>query len=127
MLAARTQESTKEIQTIIEELQSQSSVANESMHSSLDMLASNQEQANRINEALNNISHSISHLTTLNAQVAVASEQQGQVTSDVNKNLGNIYELVSQNVTGITQAAAASQELSNLAENQKQQLGFFKI
>ncbi len=91
------------------------------------MLASNQEQANRINEALNNISQSISHLTTLNAQVAVASEQQGQVTSDVNKNLGNIYELVSQNVTGITQAAAASQELSNLAENQKQQLGFFKI
>ncbi|NOI14359.1 methyl-accepting chemotaxis protein [Vibrio hepatarius] len=127
MLAARTQESTKEIQTIIEELQSQSSVANESMHSSLDMLASNQEQANRINEALNNISQSISHLTTLNAQVAVASEQQGQVTSDVNKNLGNIYELVSQNVTGITQAAAASQELSNLAEHQKQQLGFFKI
>ncbi len=91
------------------------------------MLASNQDQANRINEALNNISQSISHLTTLNAQVAVASELQGQVTSDVNKNLGNIYELVSQNVTGITQAAAASQELSNLAENQKQQLGFFKI
>ncbi|UUM33100.1 methyl-accepting chemotaxis protein [Vibrio japonicus] len=127
MLAARTQQSTKEIQAIIEELQLHSGTANESMNSSLDMLARNQEQANRVSEALNNISHTISELNTINEQVAVASEEQGQVTADVNNNLSNIYELVSQNVTGITQAAAASQELSSLAENQKQQLGFFKV
>lgn len=127
MLAARTQDSTKEIQTIIEELQQQSGNANESMNSSLDMLTHNQQQAAQVSEALNNISHSISELTTINAQVAVASEEQGQVTADINNNLSNIYQLVSQNVTGITQSAAASQELSTLAENQKQQLGFFKV
>lgn len=127
MLAARTQQSTQEIQTIIEELQQHSGSANESMNASLDMLAKNQEQANRVSDALNNISSTISELNTINAQVAVASEEQGQVTTDVNSNLSNIYELVSQNVTGITQAAAASHELSNLAENQKQQLGFFKV
>ncbi|KJY82861.1 chemotaxis protein [Vibrio galatheae] len=127
MLAARTQDSTKEIQTIIEELQQQSGSANDSMNSSLDMLSKNQQQAEKVSQALSDISGSISELTTLNAQVAVASEEQGQVTSDINKNLGNIYELVSQNVTGITQSAAASHELSNLAENQKQQLGFFKV
>jgi len=127
MLAARTQESTKEIQTIIEELQRQSGSANNSMTTSLEMLEQNQKQAAQVSASLNNISSSISELTSLNAQVAVASEEQGQVTSDINKNLGNIYELVSQNVTGITQSAAASQELSNLAENQKQQLGFFKV
>ena len=127
MLAARTQESTKEIQVIIEELQRQSGSANESMNSSLELLSHNQEQASKVRESLGNITASISELTTINAQVAVASEEQGQVTSDVNNNLSNIYELVSQNVTGITQAAAASQELSNLAENQKQQLGFFKV
>jgi len=127
MLAARTQESTKEIQSIIEELQRQSGTANNSMTTSLEMLQQNQLQAAQVSESLNNISRSISELTSLNAQVAVASEEQGQVTSDINKNLGNIYELVSQNVTGITQSAAASQELSNLAENQKQQLGFFKV
>ncbi|KGY14118.1 chemotaxis protein [Vibrio tubiashii] len=127
MLAARTQESTKEIQTIIEELQRQSGSANDSMNSSLEMLTKNQQQAAKVREALGSISTSVSELTTLNAQVAVASEEQGQVTADINKNLGNIYELVSQNVTGITQSAAASQELSSLAENQKQQLGFFKV
>ncbi|WP_249335817.1 methyl-accepting chemotaxis protein, partial [Vibrio parahaemolyticus] len=39
MLAARTQDSTQEIQTIIEELQAQSGLANDSMQVSLDMLS----------------------------------------------------------------------------------------
>ena len=127
MLAARTQESTQEIQTIIEELQNQSGRANDSMHSSLDMLAQNQAQGLIVSEALTDISQSITELTSLNAQVALASEEQNQVTIDINQNLGNIYKLVSQNVAGVTQAATASQELSQLAENQKQKLAFFKI
>ena len=127
MLAARTQESTQEIQTIIEELQNQSGLANDSMRSSLDMLTQNQAQGLIVSEALDDISHSITELTSLNAQVALASEEQNQVTVDINQNLGNIYELVSQNVAGVTQAATASQELSQLAENQKQKLSFFQV
>ena len=127
MLAARTQESTQEIQTIIEELQNQSGLANDSMHSSLDMLNQNQAQGLIVSEALGDIGHSITELTSLNAQVALASEEQNQVTVDINQNLGNIYELVSQNVAGVTQAATASQELSQLAENQKQKLSFFQV
>ena len=66
-------------------------------------------------------------MTEINTQVASAAEEQSQVTSDINRNISNIYSLVSQNVTGITQAAAASYELSNLAEQQKQQLDYFKV
>lgn len=127
MLAARTQESTQEIQTIIEELQNQSGLANDSMRSSLNMLTQNQAQGLVVSEALGDISHSITELTSLNAQVALASEEQNQVTVDINQNLGNIYELVSQNVAGVTQAATASQELSQLAEDQKQKLSFFQV
>ncbi|CAE6933943.1 methyl-accepting chemotaxis protein [Vibrio alginolyticus] len=127
MLAARTQESTKEIQTIIEELQQQSGSANESMHSSLDMLTSNQAMAEEVSQSLNNINQAISNLNAINAQVATASEEQKQVTTDINNNLSNIYQLVSQNVTGITQSAAAAQELSGLAETQQQELKQFRI
>ncbi|MGB5120288.1 MAG: methyl-accepting chemotaxis protein, partial [Vibrio fluvialis] len=73
------------------------------------------------------INQSIAELSAVNTQVASASEEQNQVTSDINRNLGNIYELVSQNVTGITQSAAAAQELSQLAEQQKQQLNYFRV
>ncbi|MEF1166412.1 methyl-accepting chemotaxis protein [Vibrio campbellii] len=127
MLAARTQESTKEIQTIIEELQQQSGHANESMHSSLAMLEDNQSLAAEVSRSLSDINGAISDLNAINTQVATASEEQKQVTSDINNNLSTIYELVSQNVTGITQSAAAAQELSGLAENQKHQLKQFQV
>lgn len=127
MLAARTQTSTQEIQTIIEELQNQSSTANSSMHSSLRLLEQNQSLAAKVSTSLSEISQSIDALGQINAQVATASEEQSQVTKDINRNLSNIYELVSQNVTGITQSAAASQELSNLAEQQNQQLQYFRV
>ncbi|MFA0607715.1 methyl-accepting chemotaxis protein [Vibrio sp. 10N.222.49.B4] len=127
MLAARTQDSTKEIQTIIEGLQVQSGNANESMSSSLSMLEHNQTLSGEVSSALSGIANSVTDITEINTQVAAAAEEQSQVTSDINRNISNIYSLVSQNVTGITQAAAASHELSNLAEQQKQQLGFFKV
>ncbi|RBM31656.1 methyl-accepting chemotaxis protein [Vibrio tarriae] len=127
MLAARTQTSTQEIQAIIEELQNQSNTANSSMHSSLSLLEQNQSLAAKVSASLTEINHSISALGQINAQVATASEEQSQVTKDISRNLSNIYELVSQNVTGITQSAAASHELSNLAEQQHQQLQYFRV
>ncbi|EKI0756235.1 TPA: methyl-accepting chemotaxis protein [Vibrio cholerae] len=127
MLAARTQTSTQEIQAIIEELQNQSNTANSSMHSSLSQLEQNQSLAAKVSASLTEINHSISALGQINAQVATASEEQSQVTKDINRNLSNIYELVSQNVTGITQSAAASHELSDLAEQQHQQLQYFRV
>ncbi|EPO2948859.1 methyl-accepting chemotaxis protein [Vibrio cholerae] len=127
MLAARTQTSTQEIQAIIEELQNQSNTANSSMRSSLSLLEQNQSLAAKVSASLTEINHSISALGQINAQVATASEEQSQVTKDINRNLSNIYELVSQNVTGITQSAAASHELSDLAEQQHQQLQYFRV
>ncbi|ENM5881072.1 methyl-accepting chemotaxis protein [Vibrio metoecus] len=127
MLAARTQTSTQEIQTIIEELQNQSNTANSSMHSSLSLLEQNQALAAKVSASLTEINHAITALGQINAQVATASEEQSQVTKDINRNLSNIYELVSQNVTGITQSATASHELSDLAEQQHQQLQYFRV
>jgi len=127
MLAARTQESTKEIQTIIEQLQQKSVSANDSMNTGLKMIEESQTLSGQVSEYLQQIGQAISELTDINTQVAAASEEQNQVTSDINRNLSTIYELVSQNVTGITQSAAASHELSTLAEQQKQQLSHFKI
>ncbi|MGX1927238.1 methyl-accepting chemotaxis protein [Vibrio sp. NH-7] len=127
MLAARTQESTGEIQTIIEELQKQSGMANDSMQLSLEMLAKNNELAQQANSALQGITESVTNINDANTQVATAAEQQSQVTQDINRNVVNMSELVNQNVSGICQSASASEELSSLAEKQKAQLAFFKL
>lgn len=127
MLAARTQSSTEEIQAIIEELQSQSVLANDSMQTSLEMLGRNNELAQRANEALTGITESVAAINDTNAQVATAAEQQSQVTQDINRNVVTMSELVQQNVSGISQSASASNELSRLAEKQKEQLSFFTL
>ncbi|ELL0576773.1 methyl-accepting chemotaxis protein [Vibrio cholerae] len=127
MLAARTQASTKEIQAIIEELQTQSIMANDSMQTSLDMLTQNKALTAKANDALVGITESVSDINDSNAQVATAAEQQSHVTQDINRNVSNMSTLVHQNVTGISQSASASNELSHLAEKQKAQLSFFKL
>ncbi|EJL6918393.1 methyl-accepting chemotaxis protein [Vibrio cholerae] len=127
MLAARTQASTKEIQAIIEELQTQSTMANDSMQTSLDMLTQNKALTAKANDALIGITESVSDINDSNAQVATAAEQQSHVTQDINRNVSNMSTLVHQNVTGISQSASASNELSHLAEKQKAQLAFFKL
>ncbi|EPC6192833.1 methyl-accepting chemotaxis protein [Vibrio cholerae] len=127
MLAARTQASTKEIQAIIEELQIQSTMANDSMQTSLDMLTQNKALTAKANDALIGITESVSDINDSNAQVATAAEQQSHVTQDINRNVSNMSTLVHQNVTGISQSASASNELSHLAEKQKAQLSFFKL
>lgn len=126
MLAARTQASTKEIQAIIEELQTQSTMANDSMQTSLDMLTQNKALTAKANDALIGITESVSNINDSNAKLHRA-EQQSHVTQDINRNVSNMSTLVHQNVTGISQSASASNELSHLAEKQKAQLSFFKL
>ncbi len=127
MLAARTQDSTQEIQVIIESLQSKSLMANQSMQTSIQMLSQTEELSRQANDSVIGITESVNDINDMNAQVATAAEQQSQVTQDINRNINNMSELVNQNVTGISQSASASNELSRLAEQQKQQLSFFKL
>lgn len=127
MLAARTQSSTQEIQAIIEELQSQSNNANDCMQASLEMLDRNQQLASQTNDALVGITESVLQISDMNTLVATAAEQQSQVTQDINRNVTNMSDIVNHTVTAISQSAMASNELSQLAEQQKQQLSFFKL
>lgn len=127
MLAARTQESTKEIQSIIEELQEQSNKANTSMNASLSTLEKNSTLAEEVNSSLRKIEQAMGDMATINAQVSSAAEEQSQVTADINRNVVNIHEIVNQNVAGISQSSAAAHELSQLAETQKHKLEYFKI
>ncbi|MCA2492809.1 MULTISPECIES: methyl-accepting chemotaxis protein, partial [Vibrio] len=72
MLAARTQDSTQEISTIIEELQAQSGLANDSMQVSLEMLTRNNELTQQANDALIGITESVANINDSNTQVATA-------------------------------------------------------
>ncbi|EZH76529.1 methyl-accepting chemotaxis protein, partial [Aeromonas hydrophila] len=127
MLAARTQDSTKEIQAIIEQLQSQSQSANSGVQETLAILAHNQQLSGEVQALLGGITEAVNQINGANAQVATAAEEQSCVTADINRNITNIHEIVNQNAAGISQSAAASHELSQLAEQQRKQLAQFQL
>ncbi|QSE73058.1 methyl-accepting chemotaxis protein [Aeromonas media] len=127
LLAARTQDSTKEIQAIIEQLQSQSLSANSGVQETLTILEHNQRLSAEVQDLLGGITEAVNQINGANAQVATAAEEQSCVTADISRNITNIHEIVNQNVAGITQSAAASHELSQLAEQQRRQLAQFQL
>ncbi|TNH86138.1 methyl-accepting chemotaxis protein [Aeromonas sobria] len=127
MLAARTQDSTKEIQAIIERLQSQSQSANNGVQETLEILSHNQRLSAQVQDLLSGITGAVRQINDANAQVATAAEEQSCVTADINRNITNIHEIVSQSSAGISQSASASNELSQLAEQQRKQLSQFQL
>ncbi|MBS4638541.1 methyl-accepting chemotaxis protein [Aeromonas media] len=127
LLAARTQDSTKEIQAIIEQLQSQSLSANSGVQETLEILGHNQRLSAEVQDLLGGITEAVNQINGANAQVATAAEEQSCVTADISRNITNIHEIVNQNVAGISQSAAASHELSQLAEQQRRQLAQFQL
>ncbi|MFC5707648.1 methyl-accepting chemotaxis protein [Aeromonas eucrenophila] len=127
LLAARTKDSTKEIQVIIEQLQSQSLSANSGVQETLEILSHNQQLSAEVQALLGGITEAVNQINGANAQVATAAEEQSCVTADISRNITNIHEIVNQNVAGISQSAAASHELSQLAEQQRKQLSQFQL
>ncbi|WP_158264567.1 methyl-accepting chemotaxis protein [Photobacterium rosenbergii] len=125
-LAGRTQQSTEQIQAIIESLQTKAHIANESMLASLEKLDQNKTMMAKASELITGITASVESISTINAQVAAASEEQSMVTEHINSNITSALDIINDNIAGINQSASAAQALSVLAEKQKQQLSFFK-
>lgn len=126
-LAAKTQQSTVDIQEIISRLQEQATHANNRMGENISLVEGSKEISEKLHMAFSEIASSVAEISNMNAQVATASEEQSSVTSDISENVSLAFEMVNQNVIGIHESKEASKELSLMAEKQKTLLKFFKI
>jgi len=126
-LASRTQESTQEIQEMIERLQKGSRDAVTAMEAGQEQANQTVEQASQAESSLNEISSAVAQINEMNAHIAEASRQQGEVVEEVNKNIINITQVADDSATGADQLATASQEMANLAVNLENQVSHFKI
>nr|WP_248798546.1 methyl-accepting chemotaxis protein [Pseudomonas sp. MWU13-2105] len=114
-LAHRTQQSTKEIEQMVAGIQNGTGQAVQSMQQSNQRTQSTLETARAAGVALEQITHSINLINERNLVIASASEEQAQVSREVDRNLVNIRDLASQSAAGANQTSAASHELSRLA------------
>jgi len=127
VLATRTQESTVNIQNIIEKLQAQSEKANKNMMQNVDLISESVVLADQIKAAFENIETASQSISDINTLVATASQQQFAVTEDISQSITQTFDLVNKNVAAIQQTLQASTELSQLAEAQTHELEYFKV
>ncbi|OOZ41746.1 hypothetical protein BOW53_02615 [Solemya pervernicosa gill symbiont] len=89
-LATRTHESTKEIEEMIDNLQSRARDAVGVIDSARELAKTEEEQVERAAEALGMIVGEVVGIREMNNQIADAISEQMQLTSGVNENLENI-------------------------------------
>ena len=126
-LAAKTQESTLSIQSIIEKLQTQSEEVNNNMVENVTSIRESVLLTESVKQSFDEIINSVQNISDINALVATASQEQYSVTEDIAKNTTRTFDLVNENAAAVSQTSQAAQDLALLAEKQKQELSFFKL
>ncbi|WP_019616855.1 methyl-accepting chemotaxis protein [Psychromonas ossibalaenae] len=116
-LAARTQTSTAEINTILTTLRQDATGAVAAMDVTKASCERTAENTERVTESLDAMTSFIVEINDLSTQIATASEEQSSVSEEVSRNMNNIHEMV-QELTVNAQAAADSTQ--NLASANSQ-------
>ncbi|WP_313484840.1 methyl-accepting chemotaxis protein [Stutzerimonas kunmingensis] len=125
-LAARTQDSTKDIQSRIERLQSGVDKAVQAMQNGSDKARDSVERASGVDQVLAETSVSVQRINDMAAQIATACEEQSSVTEEIARNITDIRDLSNEAATYSSQSMLASQQLSGLSKTLAELVGRFR-
>jgi methyl-accepting chemotaxis protein len=126
-LASRTQESTSEIQTMIEALQAGAGKAVTVMDAGKSKATECVNQSEEADKALEVITHAVHEAFDRSSQIATAAEEQSVVAHEISENLESIVTIAEQTTAGSQQTATSSSEVARLAEELQQSVQEFKI
>ncbi|MNN35372.1 Methyl-accepting chemotaxis protein McpS [compost metagenome] len=126
-LAHRTAQSTEEIENMVVGIQNGTNEAVQSMFLNANRTQSTLILARDAGEALKQIADSIYQINERNFVIASASEQQAQVSREIDRNLVTIRDLSIQSASGANQANSASHEITRLAANLNTMISRFVI
>lgn len=126
-LASRTQESTSEIQSMIEALQTGATKAVTVMDSGKSKASDCVVQSEEADTALETIIHAVHEAFDRSSQIASAAEEQSVVSLEISDNLESIVAIAEQTTTGSQQTASSSSEVARLAEELQQSVQEFKL
>ncbi|ELV8702509.1 hypothetical protein QNE55_004506, partial [Vibrio vulnificus] len=100
-LAAKTQQSTVDIQAIISNLQTQSKSADDHMLKNAQMMDESREIAEELKVAFEDISQKVKEISDMNTIVATASEEQSSVTVEISQRIDGINSTVNSNLKNL--------------------------
>lgn len=126
-LAQRTQESTGEIQNMIQQLQSHAATVVEHMHVSQEQAGSSVEVVRAAGQDLERILEEVQRINDMNAQIATASEEQSAVAEEINRNLVQINKGSQEAVQVSDLISQTSHRVLGASQDLRQQITHFKL
>ncbi|ROL90847.1 chemotaxis protein [Pseudomonas protegens] len=126
-LASRTQQSTQEIQGMIDRLQQGTRVAVDAMRRSSDAGDGTSVKANEAGASLDTMAQLIGTINSMNAQIASAAEEQTAVAEEINRSVHQIAVAVDSVADETQRGAQTSRSLADLGQRLGRLVGQFRI
>jgi len=126
-LASRTQESTEEIHTMIDRLQTGTAKAVSVMLEGKKRSENTVTETDKEAEFLQEIANSVINIDDMATHIASASEEQAAVAEEMSRNISNISAVTDQSAQSSLQISQSSEELAKLASDIQGLISRFKI
>lgn len=126
-LAQRTKESTSKISELVELIQSQTVLVNQSTENCIEGITSSHEQGLEVVQTFDEINAAIKDMSDNSQQIAAASTEQSVVSTQLAKNVENVNSSVMGITEGARQTAIACDEISELTHRLYDKTRVFKI
>jgi len=126
-LASRTQDSTTEIQRIIEQLQSGANQSVKAMQQGVVKAEHGVAKTEEVATTFSEVAQSVEDIVRATIEISSAVEQQSDMVIGIDDNTVNIAQDAEQVMQAAKNAAGAGEKLSNLADHLSQQLAQFTL
>lgn len=126
-LSLRTQQSTNQIETLINRLQSRSESTMETMKRGAEVAEASKAPAEEARTAFEAITKAVVKLQEMNEQIASSVTQQSSVAEEINRSVLNISNAAEQTATGSEQTLQANEELSQLGQELQDMASKFRV
>ncbi len=126
-LASRTQDSTHEIQQMVENMQSSIEQVNGVMLHSVEQSRQCVTNASASQQALTEMNRAIANIRMMSTHIAEAASQQNVAVEEVSRTLVIINEAAAETTRGAEAVTATSADLLDIAHDQQELIGHFNI
>ena len=126
-LAGRTQESTHQIQSLIENLQQSAEAAMTTANQAGDKAQQNVEYAAQVFSTLDLITQSTENVNDMVVQIASAAEQQNSVAEEIESNILRLQEGSERSAVSAEETASTGQGIKSLSDELYQEVAKFKL
>ena len=126
-LSLRTQESTLEIQSIVEKLQSGAENVVAVMNQGAEKAVNASQMSTEVGEVLNRINKEVHTIEEMNQHIATAAEQQTVTVNDINRNVVSLSDMASSVSSESAQMASSGKELRRVSDDLMSMIKRFKL